>query len=58
MIVWDREDHTAEASKLFNDESGYRSVRFKDKILQDHAEKSNVVFEGLKQKGKIIVFLK
>ena len=56
MIVWDREDHTAEASKLFNDESGYKSVRFKDKILQDLAEKSNVVFEGLKEKGKIIVF--
>ena len=56
MIVWDREDHTAEASELLNDESVYKSVRFNDKILQDLSEKSNVVFEGLKQKGKIIGF--
>ena len=28
-------------------------MKFKDKILQDPAEKSNGVFKGLKQKGKI-----
>ena len=53
VIVWDREDYIAEASKQLNDESVYKSVKFKDKILQDLAEKSNGVFKGLKQKGKI-----
>ena len=28
-------------------------MKFKDKILQDLAEKSNGIFKGLKQKGKI-----
>ena len=53
MVVWDCEDYTAEASKQLNDESVYKSVKFKDKILQDLAEKSNGIFKGLKQKDKI-----
>ena len=28
-------------------------MKFKDKILQDNAEKSNAIFKGFKQKGKI-----
>ena len=32
--------------------SVYKSVKFKDKILQDLAEKSNGIFQGLKKKGK------
>ena len=53
MVVWDREDYISEASKQLNDESVYKSVKFKHKILQDLAEKSNGIFKGLKQKGKI-----
>ena len=49
VVVWDREDHIAEASKQLNDDSVYKSV----KILQDLAEKSNGIFKGLKQKDKI-----
>ena len=47
------EDYVVEASNQLNDESVYKSVKFKDKILQDLAEKSNGIFKGLKQKGKI-----
>ena len=53
VVVWDHEDYIAEVSKQLNDESVYKSVKFKDKILQDLAEKSNGIFKGLKQKGKI-----
>ena len=35
VIVTDRETYIAEASKQLNDESVYKSVKFKDKILQD-----------------------
>ena len=31
MAVWDREDNIAEASKQLNDESIYKSVKFKFK---------------------------
>ena len=53
VVVWDRQDYIAEASKQLKDESVYKSVNFKDKILQDLAEKSKGIFKGLKQKGKI-----
>ena len=53
VVVGDREDYIAEASKQLNNESVYKSVKFKDKILQDLVEKSNGIFKGLKQKGKI-----
>ena len=53
VAVLDREDYIAEASKQLNDESVYKSVKFKDKIIQDLAENSNSIFKGLKQKGKI-----
>ena len=53
VVVWDREDYITEASKQLNDENDYKSVKFKGKILQDLAEKSNGIFKGLKQKGKI-----
>ena len=39
LVVWDREDYIAEASKQLNNESVYKSVNFKDKILQNLAEK-------------------
>ena len=51
--VWNREDYIAESRKQLNDENVYKSVKFKDKILQDLAEKSNGTFKGLKLKGKI-----
>ena len=53
VVVWDREDYIAEASKQLNDEGVYKKVKFKDKILQELAKKSNCVFNGLKQKGKV-----
>ena len=53
VVVGDCEDYIAEASKQLNDENAYKSVKFKDKILQDLVEKSNGIFKGLKQKGKI-----
>ena len=53
VVVWDGGDYIAEASKQLNDESVYKSVKFKHNILQDLAEKSNVIFKGLHQKDKI-----
>ena len=53
MVAWDREDYIAKVSKQWNDESVYKSVKFKDKVLQDLAEESNRIFKGLKQKRKI-----
>ena len=53
VVVWDREDYIAEAGKQLNNESIYKTVKFQDKILQDLVEKSNGIFKGLKQKGKI-----
>ena len=53
VVVSDSEDYIPEASQQLNDESIYKSVKFKDKILQDLVEKSNGIFKGLKQKGKI-----
>ena len=53
VVVWDREGYIAEASKQLNDQRVYKSVKFKDKILQDLAENNNSIFKGLKQKGKI-----
>ena len=53
VVFWDREDYIAEASEQLHDESVYESVKFKDKILQDLAKKSNGIFKGLKQKGEI-----
>ena len=55
MVAWDREGYIAEASKQLNNESVYKSVKFKDQILQDLAKKKQKKrhFKGLKQKGKI-----
>ena len=53
MVIWDREDCIAEASNQLKDESIYKIVKFKDKNLQDLAQKSNDIFKGLKQKVKI-----
>ena len=53
VVVWDCEDYIAEASKQLHNESVYKSVKFKDKVLQNLAEKSNGIFKGLKPKGKI-----
>ena len=53
MVIWDREDYIAEAINQLKDGSIYKIVKFKDKIPQDLAEKSNGIFKGLKQKCKI-----
>ena len=37
VVVWDSEGYIAEASKQLNDDSVYKSVKFKDKILKDIA---------------------
>ena len=53
VFFWDSEHYVAEASKQLSDESVYKSVKSKDKILQDLAEKSNSILKALQQKGKI-----
>ena len=53
VVIWDREDYIAEASNQLKDESNYKNMKFKDKILQDLAKKNDSIFKGLKQKGKI-----
>ena len=53
VVVWVLEDYTVETSKQLNDVSVYKSVKFKDKVLRDLAEKRNCIFKGLKQKCKI-----
>ena len=39
MVAWNREDYIAEANKQLNDESVYKIVKLKDKILQGLEEK-------------------
>ena len=46
--MWDRNDYIAEAEKQLNNKSA-----FKEKFLQDLAEKSNNIFKSLRGKGKI-----
>ena len=62
VVVWDREGYIAEVSKQLNDESVYKSVKFKDETPQNLAEKNNGIKrkvskclkdKGLKEKGKI-----
>ena len=52
VVFWDREDYIAEAIKQLNDESVYKSVKFKDKIIQGLSEKRNGIFKGPKERGK------
>ena len=51
VFVWDRENYIAETNQQLNDESVYKSVKFKSKIVRDRPEKSNGSFKGIKQKG-------
>ena len=53
VVVWNREAYIAEADKQLNDESFYKKLKFKDKILQDIAEKSNDILKGPKTEDKI-----
>ena len=53
VVVWDHEDYISQSSKQLNGEKVYKSMKFKDKFQQDLAEKSNSIFKGLRQKGKI-----
>ena len=48
MVVWDHKDYIAGASKQWNYDDVYKSVKFKDRTLQDLAEKNNDIFQGLK----------
>ena len=52
VVFWDREDYIAEAIKQLNDESVYKSVKFKDKIIQGFSEERNGIFKGPKERGK------
>ena len=51
--MWDRNDYIAEAEKQLNNKSVYKSVIFKEKILQDLAETNNNIFKSLRGKDKI-----
>ena len=53
MVVYYHGDYIDETRKQLNDESVYKVVKFKYKVLQDLAEKSNGIFKGFKQNGKI-----
>ena len=48
VVVWDRDNYIAETEKQLNNKSV-----FKEKILQDLAEKSNNIFKSLRGKDKI-----
>ena len=42
VVVWDRSDYIAEAEKQLNNKRVYKKVTFKEKILQDLPETSNI----------------
>ena len=46
-FVCDREHCIAESTKQLNEESIHKFVKFKDKILQNLAEKSDDIFKDL-----------
>ena len=50
VVVWDREDYTAEAKKQLGDKNVYKDIDFKEKILQELVETSNSFFKNLKKK--------
>ena len=54
VVVWDLEDYIAETSKQLNDASVYKSVIFKDKVLQDLAEKRNCILKVLSRNVKLL----
>ena len=54
VVVWDLEDYIAETSKQLNDVSVYKSVIFKDKVLQDLAEKRNCILKVLSRNVKLL----
>ena len=54
MRVWDRQNDIAEAIKQLKDESSFKSVKFKDEILQHVAEKRNDISKVLSQKIKLL----
>ena len=51
VVVWDRNDYIAESEKQLSDETIYKDINFKDKILQELADNSNKLFRNLKTKG-------
>ena len=53
VVVWDREDYTAEAERQLGDVTVYKGVNFKEKMLHDLAETSNKLFRNLKDKRGI-----
>ena len=53
VVVWDRNDYIAESEKQLSDETIYKDINFKDKILQELADNSNKLFRNLKTKGSI-----
>ena len=53
VVVWDQNDHIAEAEKQLSDENVYKDINFKDNILQELADDGNKLFRNLKTKGSI-----
>ena len=53
VVVWDQNDYIAVAEKQLSDGIIYKDINFKDKILQELADKSNKLFRNLKTKGSI-----
>ena len=54
MVAWNREDYIAEANKQLNDESVYKIVKLKDKILQGLEEKVIAFWKVLSRKVKLL----
>ena len=52
-VVWDREDYIAEAERQLGDVTIYKDVDFKEKMLENLAKTSNMIFKNLKSKRGI-----
>ena len=54
VVAWDCEDYIAEASKRLNDESVYKSVKFKIKFYRILQKKVTVFSKVLSKKVKLL----
>ena len=55
VVVWDREDYTAEADRQLKDNETYESSSLKYVDLVKLVEKSNSIFHSLLEKGNLLL---
>ena len=53
VVVWGRNDYVIEAQKQLNDSKVYKNTSYSKDLIRKLAEKSNKIFESLKQVGFI-----